>query len=497
MLVLKEGVYEGPGNMNLISPAVQNLTICSERGERSRTVVNLSSVSENGGPVTFIRMSATTLSLTVYGITFTHFCLPYLDARYQNASVIDSPYDAECVNITRCAFHVATARLVYLSPEVRSFVLRDVQFRNISIFGSRFQLLKPSLKIGDQHVIGNVTTFVEIDSIDSTNLDLPVPNDGPFLYASGAVNLTIRNSLFYHTKARFAHVFLEPIFTEFSTLAPQLTVENCTFDSLSARVIGRPSASAFEIRSCNASLLVNNCTFSNNQHSQAVNLLFLHPSSVTFTQCNFTNNCHDTEDDIVEAGAMYLLEKVGNSLLKVERSTFFNNTAPNDGGAVSCKMKDFSSTAHFYDCEMHANSAAQDGGHIFVLNGNFTVSSCNLTGGGATKGGAISLVDSVLRMEHTSMCHNDAPMGGSFYCANSRVTVDQNSSFGHDGHGTVFCYYCDLSGSTACTFWSPLTILTVVLFIVALLVFFAIALLIRYFKKKRSRELNYTLINET
>ena len=275
---MKGGEYSGEGYLNLEVPeSIESLSIEGEEGgegeEEIVAKINLETEwEEKLERVKFLEMSKGTGKLKIERIELKNFKINELEQKYNNSSMIFSSYNATEVTIKNCIIKNSNARIIYISPNNLNFTIKNCSFLNLSVFGSRYNILFPSIQIGDYSVAGNKNTAILIDSISFSN---PlVDSDGPFIFVSGAFHLNVSSSSFVHSRSKFSSLYIDSFFDSLphssasSPLSPssssfhsteeissplfsddyQVVIDHCLFSNLSARIIGRPSGSAMDIR---------------------------------------------------------------------------------------------------------------------------------------------------------------------------------------------------------------------------------------------------------
>jgi len=150
-------------------------------------------------------------------------------------------------------------------------------------------------------------------------------------------------------------------------------------------------------------------------------------ADLTCTECDFTENT------AYYGGALYNEEYGPGSTLEVNDSSFTDNEAYRDGGAIYNMAP-----STFNNCDFTGNSADESGGAIQNDDDELTCNYCDFTSNEADNGGAIYNNGDILTVIGCNLVNNAAVMdGGAFYHDGDDYTLNFNriidNTAGDDG----------------------------------------------------------------
>jgi len=146
----------------------------------------------------------------------------------------------------------------------------------------------------------------------------------------------------------------------------------------------------------------------------ASNVGSLTVQNVAFLNCSASNG-----------GAIFT-----NSPTSIMDSTFYNNVASGQGGAVSVNVDNLNTTTFSVSKSVLANNSALSGGAFYIEGDYASITYCNITTNQATNGGGVYL--STARPEYvgsynflsTTVSNNSATFGGGLYNNNLNHTFN-------------------------------------------------------------------------
>ena len=144
-------------------------------------------------------------------------------------------------------------------------------------------------------------------------------------------------------------------------------------------------------------------------------------ADLTCTKCDFTENT------AYYGGALYNEEYGPGSTLEVNDSSFTDNEAYRDGGAIYNMAP-----STFNKCDFTGNSADESGGAIQNDDDELTCNYCDFTSNEADNGGAIYNNGDILTVIGCNLAGNAAVMdGGAFYNDGDDYTLNFNRIIGN------------------------------------------------------------------
>lgn len=144
-------------------------------------------------------------------------------------------------------------------------------------------------------------------------------------------------------------------------------------------------------------------------------------ADLTCTKCDFTENT------AYYGGALYNEEYGPGSTLEVNDSSFTDNEAYRDGGAIYNMAP-----STFNNCDFTGNSADESGGAIQNDDDELTCNYCDFTSNEADNGGAIYNNGDILTVIGCNLVNNAAVMdGGAFYHDGDDYTLNFNRIIGN------------------------------------------------------------------
>jgi predicted outer membrane repeat protein/parallel beta-helix repeat protein len=229
-----------------------------------------------------------------------------------------------------------------------------------------------------------------------------------------------------------------------------ITVNNCTFSSLSSATSG----AALYINE--SSVILNNCDFTNNSSSSVGGAIYATSSTnaeLVISHCSFINNYANTN-----GGAITTFSTTGNVKLTINNSSEFrtNWTSNSSGGALYCGYgtitKIYNSIFNENGSATHA-SGASNGGAIYITNTIMALTNCTFTkntvtsNGGAIyaeSGSAITIIGTDFGGENIGTGNTADMIGGAIFVSGSSITINnsnfnRNSATNSNG-GAIYVY---------------------------------------------------------
>jgi len=166
-----------------------------------------------------------------------------------------------------------------------------------------------------------------------------------------------------------------------------------------------------------SSLTVTNCTFTNNSSDHYGGGMHNSNSSPTVTNCTFSGN--STKD----GGGMFNW----CSTPTVKNCTFTNNSAIDNGGG----MYDLNSSSTVSNCTFTNNSSDYNGGGMHNSNSSTTVSNCKFTSNMAKAGGGgmHNNGDSPIKVTNCTFTNNSSDRYGGGMCNGASTPMVTNCTF--------------------------------------------------------------------
>jgi predicted outer membrane repeat protein len=180
----------------------------------------------------------------------------------------------------------------------------------------------------------------------------------------------------------------------------------------------------------NGQITLSNCNFNNNTATNNGGAVLMALSDATINNCSF-----DTNNTIQLDGGAISNDRCS---LAISDSTFINNSANDQGGAI-INIDNSASTIVIQNTDFIDNTAGNDGGAIHNFDGSSpTILNCDFIGNEATSddGGAIdNLTDSSPILQNCRFVGNQAASGGG--------------AIQNNGNCSPTILHCDFSGNRA------------------------------------------------
>lgn len=200
----------------------------------------------------------------------------------------------------------------------------------------------------------------------------------------------------------------------------------------------------------NAKVTIANCTFENN-HALYGGAIFMRAGSLEITDSKFINNyAHNF-------GAALCCENAGNII--ISKSKFIKNYCIDDAGTIYIKSSKYfnahnltiaNSSATFGAAitllntksaidylNAYDNIAKYDGGAIYAMYQEFTLSNSNFINNTARNGGALFIDDTILNLTENLFKNNNASLsGGAIYSIFNNCTCDIEANTFENNHAS-------------------------------------------------------------
>ena len=294
--------------------------------------------------------------------------------------------------------------------------------------------------------VSNTTFKNNVQTSDSTlTLYQPVRTK-----AEGGGAICLSHSIGSISKSRFCNNSVSYWGVSMFAARSSLSICDTTVENNLASVFGGA------ISCSNCSININNTTFENNGISNKVigmgGCLYLEGNStmkisnVLLSKCyaikggairtNFTTIIMSDSSVIANRGlAIFFLS---SDIFEIRNSTFFNNSSPEDGGALICLT---SCVVKIVNAIFNKNTAVHSGGAIDIeRRSKLTAHNCSFTDNSAYQGGAVNLISSDFYIFNSNFSHNVGTKGGvTFYSSGSvsmlNCHISKNTAL---GNGRVF-----------------------------------------------------------
>ncbi|MBR1610992.1 MAG: right-handed parallel beta-helix repeat-containing protein, partial [Methanobrevibacter sp.] len=149
-----------------------------------------------------------------------------------------------------------------------------------------------------------------------------------------------------------------------------------------------------------------NCTFLNNSAGMAGALYWGYANQAQIFNCTFENN------SALSAGGGAIRIRNNMTNVVIENSTFINNYAPTDGGAIHLANTQGSRSNSIINCTFINNTAASGGGAVLVQAPGCNVTNSTFINNSATLGGAMRWAGYSGTIRNTTFTTNHASSQG-------------------------------------------------------------------------------------
>ena len=147
--------------------------------------------------------------------------------------------------------------------------------------------------------------------------------------------------------------------------------------------------------------------------------------------------------------AIFLLNGCNGESSEINNSTFFNNSTPQEGGAIMC----LACAVKMLNTRFSHNMAVTGGGAIKLYSGSkSSAKNCSFTYNTGYDGGAISVTIAELNISDSNLSHNNGTNGGAMdliygyllmtNCRMNNNTAPENGGVINAAHGTVLMSNC-------------------------------------------------------
>lgn len=467
-VVVADGTYSGPGNVNLnfngkliaVRSASGNPSLCIidcfvdgrgflfANGETNAatvngfTIVNGDALSESGGAI-LIQASSPTIANCIFDSCST-------DIDGGGIAVLNGEPDISNCLFIDCSASGFGGGLYVLSSDP---VITDCTFRNnLASFGGGLYLRNSDSAVTDcifesnradndgGAALSSQGTPSFFSCIVTENSTTQGNGGGLLLNASNALisNCTINNNF---ALGAFPLGGGGGLASENSSMP---CIENCNFDGNTAEDRGGAM-----LTDSNADVFIDNCNFTNNISFRGGAILVI-ASAITVTESLFQSNSTTSG----EGGAILTID--GD--INVARSTFIDNHAVFRGGAINIFGSVGGSICDIIDCKFFNNSSDNTSGaiNIFDTVSNITTITNSIFSGNSAvnEGGAILAFSEVdVTIDNCSFTNNTASSGGAintfFFTPSVKI---YNSIFWENmpdeiiGSASTIVRWCDIGG---------------------------------------------------